>query len=102
MTEENQTNKKIGFMISFEGCEGCGKTTQIHRLETHIEDAGYHVVVTREPGGTDIGEEIRHLLKFSKEGIKMFPETELVASCQVFGCGLSGSASSECTGVDIP
>ena len=78
MTEENQTNKKIGFMISFEGCEGCGKTTQIHRLETHIEDAGYHVVVTREPGGTDIGEEIRHLIKFAKEGVKMCPETELL------------------------
>jgi dTMP kinase len=78
MAEEIQQNQKQGLMISFEGSEGCGKTTQIHRLETHIEDAGHHVVVTREPGGTDIGEEIRHLLKFAKEGIKMFPETELL------------------------
>ena len=78
MAEEIEKNQKQGLMISFEGSEGCGKTTQIHRLETHSEDAGHHVVVTREPGGTDIGEEIRHLLKFAKEGIKMFPETELL------------------------
>jgi len=65
-------------MISFEGSEGCGKTTQIHRLETHLQDAGYNVVTTREPGGTDVGEEIRHLLKYSHQGNEIFPETELL------------------------
>jgi len=78
MADENQKHLPQGIMISFEGSEGCGKTTQIHRLETHLEDAGYLVVSTREPGGTDIGEEIRHLLKFGKEGAHLFPETELL------------------------
>ena len=65
-------------MISFEGSEGCGKTTQIKRLETRLEDAGYNVTATREPGGTDVGEEIRHLLKYSHQGSRIFPETELL------------------------
>jgi dTMP kinase len=67
-----------GIMISFEGAEGCGKSTQIQRLHTNLEDAGFKVVSTREPGGTDIGEEIRHLLKYSHENVRMFPETELL------------------------
>ena len=78
MAEETSNFLKKGLMITFEGCEGCGKTTQIHRLETHIEDAGYHAFVTREPGGTEVGEEIRHLLKFGHQGDKLFPETELL------------------------
>ena len=78
MAEETSNFLKKGLMITFEGCEGCGKTTQIHRLETHIEDAGYHAFVTREPGGTEVGEEIRHLLKFGHQGDKLFPETVLL------------------------
>ncbi len=65
-------------MISFEGSEGSGKTTQIARLATRLEDAGLEVVVTREPGGTDVGEEIRNLLKHAKAGQSMCPETELL------------------------
>lgn len=67
-----------GFFISFEGSEGSGKTTQISRLATHLEDAGYAVEVTREPGGTDIGEEIRHILQHNDSSSKMFSETELL------------------------
>jgi dTMP kinase len=78
MVEENSNKPHGGLMISFEGSEGCGKTTQIHRLETHLQDAGYNVVTTREPGGTDVGEEIRHLLKYSHQGNEIFPETELL------------------------
>lgn len=67
-----------GILISFEGSEGSGKTTQISRLATLLTDAGHEVEVTREPGGTDIGEQIRHLLKHHVSGDDMFPETELL------------------------
>lgn len=67
-----------GYLISFEGSEGSGKTTQISRLSTRLEDAGYEVIVTREPGGTSVGEEIRHLLKHAACGRGMCPETELL------------------------
>jgi len=71
-------NKKNGFLISFEGSEGSGKTTQIARLATHLEDSGHEVVITREPGGSDIGEEIRHILQHADSSYNMFPETELL------------------------
>lgn len=70
--------KKTGVLISFEGSEGCGKTTQIRRLANRCQDTEHEIVVTREPGGTDIGEEIRHLLKHAISGEKMCPETELL------------------------
>lgn len=67
-----------GYLITFEGSEGSGKSTQISRIADHFSDAGYDVIVTREPGGTDLGEQIRHLLKHSSGGEQMFPETELL------------------------
>jgi len=67
-----------GLFISFEGSEGCGKTTQIQRLAEHLERNDYPVLVTREPGGTPLGETIRNLLKFADEGRDMVPETELL------------------------
>jgi len=67
-----------GFLLSFEGSEGCGKSTQIALLRTRLESAGRSVVVLREPGGTELGESIRHLLQHSKEGAAMTPETELL------------------------
>ena len=72
------------FFLSFEGSEGSGKSTQIERLAARLAEAGHEVVVTREPGGTEIGEEIRHLLKHAKSGQAMFPETELLlfAACR--------------------
>jgi dTMP kinase len=48
--------------ISLEGIEGCGKTTQITGLRTYLEDRGHACVVTREPGGTGIGQKIRSIL----------------------------------------
>ena len=67
-----------GFLLSFEGSEGCGKSTQIALLRTRLEAAGRSVLVLREPGGTEIGESIRHLLQHAKEGASMTPEAELL------------------------
>lgn len=51
-----------GRFITFEGVEGCGKSTQIALLADHLTEAGYTVLVTREPGGTPIAEAIRDVL----------------------------------------
>jgi dTMP kinase len=67
-----------GVFITFEGSEGCGKTTQIQRLAARLEQAGQPVLLTREPGGTPLGESIRHLIKFAEEGRDMVPEAELL------------------------
>ncbi|MFO7154282.1 MAG: dTMP kinase [Caldicoprobacter oshimai] len=51
-----------GIFITFEGPDGAGKTTQVKLLERHLRQRGYDVLVTREPGGTPVGEEIRKIL----------------------------------------
>ena len=51
-----------GKFITFEGLDGCGKSTQLARLAEKLTQQGFSVVVTREPGGTDAGEKIRRLL----------------------------------------
>jgi len=51
-----------GKFITFEGLDGCGKSTQLGRLAEKLSQHGFSVVVTREPGGTDTGEKIRRLL----------------------------------------
>jgi len=67
-----------GVFISFEGSEGCGKSTQIRRLAERLESLGNSILLTREPGGTEIGEQLRQLLQFSKAGDAMTPEAELL------------------------
>jgi len=67
-----------GAFITFEGSEGCGKSTQVKRLAARLEHAGIRTLVTREPGGTAIGEKIRDLLQFAPESFAMTPETEVL------------------------
>jgi dTMP kinase len=56
-----------GKFISVEGVEGAGKSTQIAFIESFLKQAGKNVVITREPGGTELGEQIRSLLLTPRE-----------------------------------
>ncbi len=67
-----------GLFVSFEGGEGCGKSTQIALLSASCGEAGRDVLQVREPGGTAIGEVIRHLLKYHPDNGAMTPEAELL------------------------
>ena len=71
-----------GIFITFEGSEGCGKTTQIERLARRLSADGAPrdgaVLTLREPGGTPLGEEVRRLLKHTAPGWTVVPEAELL------------------------
>ena len=77
-----------GIFITFEGIEGCGKSTQIRILNDTLKAKGEDTVLTREPGGTAIGEKIRQVL-LNADFKAMFPLTELLlyaaARCQHVG-----------------
>jgi dTMP kinase len=64
--------------ITFEGSEGSGKSTQADRLAARLQRCDVPYIVTREPGGTPIGESIRELLQFAPHNSNMTPETELL------------------------
>ena len=66
-----------GVFIVMEGPDGSGKTTQINLLKEYLEEAGYECLITREPGGTVIGEEIRQLI-LNPEHKEMSPVTEML------------------------
>jgi len=67
-----------GLFITFEGTEGSGKSTQVPLLVERLREWGHPVRVFREPGGTPIGEEIRHTLKHSHANAAMTAEAELL------------------------
>ena len=67
-----------GKFITFEGSEGCGKSTQIQRFVAMLETRGFNVLQTREPGGTPAGEKIRDLLQYDEEGTDLTGESELL------------------------
>jgi dTMP kinase len=66
---------RTGLFLTFEGPEGAGKTTQIKLLASALQAAGHDFFVTREPGGTRIGEAIRSIL-LDHDNYAMLPETE--------------------------
>jgi dTMP kinase len=67
----------MGFFITFEGIEGCGKTTQIRNLSERLTAAGYTTLLTREPGGCPIADKIRTIL-LDADNQAMVPLTELL------------------------
>jgi dTMP kinase len=73
-------NRRVsrGLFITFEGSEGCGKSTQVKRLAARLERERVPFLLTREPGGTPIGEKIRDLLQFAPESGAMRAETEVL------------------------
>jgi dTMP kinase len=68
--------KERELFITFEGIDGCGKSTQIAIFETMLKERGIFPVVTKEPGGTKIGEEIRKIL-LNVDNTELVPLTEL-------------------------
>jgi len=81
--EKNQLSAEVTSVaglpfITFEGSEACGKSTQVQRLANRLDGAGIPVLITREPGGTPIGEAIRELLQFAPQNAGMTPETEIL------------------------
>ncbi len=63
--------------ITLEGPEGSGKTSQLPDLAAYLRDAGYEVVVTREPGGTAVGDQIREIL-MNLNNVSIVPRTEIL------------------------
>ncbi|MBL7047408.1 MAG: dTMP kinase, partial [Candidatus Marinimicrobia bacterium] len=66
-----------GIFITFEGIDGCGKTTQAVVLKKRLEAIGHKVIFAREPGGTKISEMIREIL-LSADNVEMDPVTESI------------------------
>ena len=64
-----------GFFITYEGCEGSGKSTQLKMLQNYLIENGVDAVYTREPGGTPIAEDIRKIILDGKN-VEMADETE--------------------------
>jgi dTMP kinase len=73
------TPRKRGKFITFEGLDGCGKSTQIERLVRVLQQEGIDVITTREPGGTEIGDRIRAVVLDSRtHGLAPLAEVALM------------------------
>ena len=79
---------KKGLLIALEGPDGSGKSTQIKMLSNYLENKGYKVLVTREPGGTKISENIRNIIldraQLIEEVIKPALEDGTIVLCDRF------------------
>ena len=72
-----------GLFITFEGVEGCGKSTQVSLLKEHLESMGRNVVALREPGGTMLGERVRSILvNQAEEPIDPWAELFMYEACR--------------------
>ncbi|MCF6174239.1 MAG: dTMP kinase [Victivallaceae bacterium] len=71
-------NCKKGCFITFEGPEGAGKSTQVKLLRQALEKRGIQTIVTREPGGTPLAEQLRDIVKYHEGDEPMAAETELL------------------------
>jgi dTMP kinase len=72
----------VSFFLSFEGIDGCGKTTQLTLLHARLESAGHTVVATREPGGTALAEAIREYLLHSVQPLDKTTELLLFGAAR--------------------
>lgn len=77
-TVTNNQNQNKGLFITFEGGEGAGKSTLIDRLSRALTEDGRKVVLTREPGGSELGTHIRHWLLDEDFFIPLVPKAELL------------------------
>ena len=67
-----------GFFITFEGAEGAGKTTQIKMLKEYFEQQGRECIITREPGGTPVAEQLREIVKYHTGPEPIVDEAEVL------------------------
>jgi len=67
-----------GLFVTFEGIEGCGKTTQLNRAADWLRARGHAVLTTREPGGTALGKRVRHALLHARENVEAGAELLLM------------------------
>ncbi len=74
---ETITEKQHGLLITFEGIDGCGKSTQLLKVRDQLLETGWDVITTREPGGTHVGDAIREIL-LSPSYHNMTIETEIL------------------------
>ena len=73
-------NDDHGLLVSFEGIDGCGKSTQIELLTKNLKEKSYNPLVLREPGGTQFGEDLRNAILNSTTKISPISEAYLFAS----------------------
>ncbi|MDR0856241.1 MAG: dTMP kinase [Clostridiales bacterium] len=76
-------SKRNGTFITFEGCDGCGKSSQIRMLLEELTARGVDFVVTREPGGTAVGENVRAVILHDAQSVEPMTEALLFAAARV-------------------
>ncbi|MDN6429119.1 MAG: dTMP kinase, partial [Propionibacterium sp.] len=80
----DQGGAAAGLFITFEGGDGAGKTTQLDRVREWFETHGHRVLVTREPGGTELGTDLRRLIQHGPEDVDARTEALLYAADRAY------------------